>query len=108
MRRTASAVTRLRWRLVCGDGLAVQQGTITAGGLNRMADGVAEIEKHAHTELPFIQTDYLGLDPDGDRDHLLERGGIALVKGLAMALNEAKERGVPDEPGLDALVNPGA
>ena len=71
-----------------------------------MADGVAEIENHAHTELPLIHTDHLGLHPYGGRDHLLQRRGIALVKGLAMALNEAEERRVPDEPSLDAFVNP--
>ena len=50
----------------------MQQGTITAGRLNRVAEGVAEIENHAHPELPLIQSDHLGLDPDGGRDHLLQ------------------------------------
>ena len=81
-----------------GDGFAVQQRTITARRLNRMAEGVAEIENHAHTKLPLIQADHLGLHPDGGRDHLLQRRRIALVNGLAMALNEAEERRIPDEP----------
>ena len=91
-----------------GDRFAVQNRSKAGDGFNRMADGVAEIENHPQPGFFFVQTDDLGLHANGCGDNLFERLWIAPVNERSIGFDEAKEAGVPDESGLDALVKPSA
>ena len=51
-----------------GDGLAVQQTLVACGGLDGVAERVAEVEDHTHVRFALVGSDDIGLDLDGSRE----------------------------------------
>ncbi len=47
-----------------GDGFAVEELLVVGGGLDGVAEGVAEVEDHAEAEFFFVLVDDVGFDAD--------------------------------------------
>lgn len=86
----------------------MQQLFVTGGGLDGVAEGVAEVERHAQAGLFFVLGDDLGFDADAGGDDRGERGWVAGEEGVGVLLHEAEELGVGDDAGLDGLLQAGA
>ena len=90
------------------DGLAVQHAAVARAGLDRVAEGVAEIEERARPLLALVRRDDRGLDLAGAPDRLGQRRGLAREHARAVRLQPAEEGGVRDERRLHDLREPGA
>ena len=79
-----------------GDGLAVQQGPVEAGlGLQRMAEGVAEVEQRAAALgafLALVGFDHAGLEPAGFEHGMGQCRRVAGDDGRAVRLAPVPER----------------
>ena len=53
-----------------GDRFAVQELAVVGGGLDGVADGVAEVEDHAQAGFLLVLADDLGLDADAGGDDM--------------------------------------
>ncbi len=63
------------------DGFAVEELLVVGGGLDGVADGVAEVEDHAEAGLFFVFADDVGLDPDGGGDDLRQGCRVGVLFG---------------------------
>ena len=64
--------------------------------LDRVAQGVAEVEQHPQIPLAFVARHDLGLDPACPLDHGISRAGSSSIRRSASRSKRAKKRGVPD------------
>ena len=55
-----------------GDGFAVEELLVVGGGLDGVADGVAEVEDHAQAGFFFVLADDVGFDADAGGDDVGE------------------------------------
>ena len=76
--RDAAAVERdvQRGDAAPGDRLAVEELAVVGGGLDGVADGVAEVEDHAQAGFLLVLADDVGLDADAGGDDRARRAGI--------------------------------
>ena len=81
------------------DRLAVQQPVGEAGGrLERMAEGVAEIEQHAVAGLALVARDDRGLGAAAHRDGVLARMAPPANRSRQLASSQAKKAASPSSP----------
>ena len=96
-----------------GYGFPVEDLFVVGGGLDGVAEGVAEVEDHAQAELFFVLVDDVGFDADGGGDYSGE-GGLFLRRGFFcedggyVFLEVGEEFGVVDDAGFDGLLQASA
>ncbi len=84
---------------------------VAGGGLDGVADGVAEVEDHAEAGLFFVFADDVGFDADRggyDAGEGFCVGTFFVEQGIGILFHEAEEAGVVDDAGFDAFLEPGA
>ena len=106
---TAAASTRPRRLRQVGrhhhaaaDRLAVQPGAVAHAGLDRVAEGVAEVEHGAQAAFALVAAHHVGLDLARARDRVRQRAAWSRATSLPMfASIQSKKRGVEDGAVLD-------
>ena len=96
-----------------GDGFAVEELLVVGGGLDGVAEGVAEVEDHAEAEFFFVLVDDVGFDADGGGDDVGEsfyllRAGPFGEDGGGVFFEVGEEFGVEDDACFDGLLEAGA
>jgi len=94
----------------------VEELLVVGGGLDGVADGVAEVEDHAEAGLFFILTDYFGFDSDGGGYYFGQGFGVGVSfcgvtcaqDGFGVLFHVAEELCVVDDAGFDGLLQAGA
>ncbi len=76
-----------------GDGFAVEELAVVGGGLDGVADGVAEVEDHAQAGFFFVLGDDFGFDADAGGDDVLEGGRIPHLRGEMWGTPSAEDGG---------------
>ena len=67
-----------------GDCFAVEEFAVVGGGLDGVADGVAEVEDHAEAGFFLVLGDYVGFDLDGGGDDPLEGDRIGSTRNRSL------------------------
>ena len=97
-----------RERHADADGFAVQPALVAADGLERVAEGVAQVQQRAAALLAFVLGDDGGLDLAAAPNRVGQRRGVEAPQVVDVALEPREERGVDDDAVLDDLGEPGS
>ena len=90
-----------------GHGLAVEEPLVCGECLQRVADGVAEVEDGAAVVLAFVLFHHRRLDAAGNRDCFLDRGRLRAHQRVHLLFQKAEVPGVLDDRVLDHLGHAG-
>ena len=85
------------------DRLAVQPFAVAQARLDRVAEGVAEVQNSAQAALALVAADHLRLDLAGALHRLRQRRLVARAQPLDAGLDPGEELGIGDRAVLDDL-----
>jgi hypothetical protein len=91
-----------------GHGLAVQPFAVTDAGLDRMTEGMAQIEQGAHAALPFVGGDDFGLVAARTFDGIDQRRRLARQQPVNIFFEPEKKFRIANEPVFNDLGQAGA
>ena len=87
-----------------GDGLAVAEAPVVGDRLERVPDGVPEVEDAAQPALALVLGDHVGLDAARLDDGRHQHGRLPRQHGLRLARQQVEEVAAGDHPVLHDLV----
>ncbi len=87
-----------------GDGFAVKQALVAGFGLERVADGVAEIEHAAQAAFVLVGGNDFGFQLHGLRDKAFQFHRIALQNLRALLFKAQEKIEIADDAALERLV----
>ena len=90
-----------------GDGLAVQKADVAGLGLERVAEGVTEIQDAAQIAFALVAGDHFGFHADGIADDAVD--GVRSARARrGLGGQKVEEPGFADDAGFDDLPEAGA